>query len=278
MHAYQSFQPGEVTPEQCHAIGVELARQVWGGRFQVLVATHMNTHCLHNHFVINAVSYVDGKSTSSAAASTGSCAAPPMPSAGPRGCRWYRPPARAHRAPSTKRSAGANPPGTTGCGRLCKPPSSRPAPRRTLPWPCVGWATCGGGRRAASMPRCAQWTADARCGCIAWARSSTGPRWPGCWTPTITSSAPTITACSEGMTVPGARFAVPGPRCGTRACWTNSSESPTWAGSISTSGTSTGQTQSPGVHQLAGDRSDLAQRGAHAGGDAPLLRPGFPHH
>lgn len=61
MHAYQSFQPGEVTPEQCHAIGVELARQVWGGRFQVLVATHMNTHCLHNHFVINAVSYVDGK-------------------------------------------------------------------------------------------------------------------------------------------------------------------------------------------------------------------------
>lgn len=61
MNAYQSFQPGEVTPEQCHAIGVELARQVWGGRFQVLVATHMNTHCLHNHFVINAVSYVDGK-------------------------------------------------------------------------------------------------------------------------------------------------------------------------------------------------------------------------
>ncbi len=61
MHAYQSFQPGEVTPEQCHAIGVALARQVWGERFQVLVATHMNTHCLHNHFVINAVSYVDGK-------------------------------------------------------------------------------------------------------------------------------------------------------------------------------------------------------------------------
>lgn len=27
MHAYQSFQPGEVTPEQCHAIGVELARE-----------------------------------------------------------------------------------------------------------------------------------------------------------------------------------------------------------------------------------------------------------
>ena len=55
-HAYQSFRPGEVTPEQCHAIGVELAKRVWGDRFQVLVATHLNTDCCHNHFVINSVS------------------------------------------------------------------------------------------------------------------------------------------------------------------------------------------------------------------------------
>lgn len=61
LHAYQSFREGEVTPEQCHEIGVALARKVWGGRFQVLVATHMNTDNLHNHFVINSVSYVDGK-------------------------------------------------------------------------------------------------------------------------------------------------------------------------------------------------------------------------
>ena len=44
-----------------HEIGVALARKVWGKRFQVLVATHMNTDNLHNHFVINSVSYVDGK-------------------------------------------------------------------------------------------------------------------------------------------------------------------------------------------------------------------------
>ena len=37
-HAYQSFRPGEVTPEQCHAIGVELAKRVWGDGFQVLVS------------------------------------------------------------------------------------------------------------------------------------------------------------------------------------------------------------------------------------------------
>ena len=59
LHAYQSFREGEVTPEQCHEIGVALARRVWGKRFQVLVATHMNTDNLHNHFVINSVSYVD---------------------------------------------------------------------------------------------------------------------------------------------------------------------------------------------------------------------------
>ena len=40
LHAYQSFREGEVTPEQCHEIGVALARKVWGKRFQVLVATH----------------------------------------------------------------------------------------------------------------------------------------------------------------------------------------------------------------------------------------------
>ena len=61
LHAYQSFREGEVTPEQCHEIGVALVRKVWGKRFQVLVATHMNTDNLHNHFVINSVSYVDGK-------------------------------------------------------------------------------------------------------------------------------------------------------------------------------------------------------------------------
>ena len=60
-HAYQSFLPDEVTPEKCHEIGIELARRLWGDRYEVLVSTHLNTHCVHNHFVINSVSYVDGK-------------------------------------------------------------------------------------------------------------------------------------------------------------------------------------------------------------------------
>ena len=60
-HGYQSFVTGEVTPEQAHKIGVELARQVWGDTFQVIVSTHLNTDNIHNHFVLNSVSFVDGK-------------------------------------------------------------------------------------------------------------------------------------------------------------------------------------------------------------------------
>ena len=60
-HAYQSFDEGEVTPEIAHQIGVKLAIEMWGDRFQVVVSTHLNTEHLHNHFVINSVSFKDGK-------------------------------------------------------------------------------------------------------------------------------------------------------------------------------------------------------------------------
>ena len=50
-HGYQSFKEGEVTPEVAHEIGVKLAKKIWGDRFQVVVGTHLNTKCLHNHFV-----------------------------------------------------------------------------------------------------------------------------------------------------------------------------------------------------------------------------------
>lgn len=60
-HGYQSFAAGEVTAEQAHQIGVQLARELWGDRFEVVVATHLNTENLHNHFVLNAVSFADGK-------------------------------------------------------------------------------------------------------------------------------------------------------------------------------------------------------------------------
>ena len=60
-HAFQSFCEGEVTPEVAHKIGIKLAEELWGDRFQVVVTTHLNTNHIHNHFVLNSVSFIDGK-------------------------------------------------------------------------------------------------------------------------------------------------------------------------------------------------------------------------
>ena len=60
-HAYQSFAENEVSPGQAHEIGVRLAQELWGDRFQVVVSTHLNTNHIHNHFVLNSVSFKDGK-------------------------------------------------------------------------------------------------------------------------------------------------------------------------------------------------------------------------
>ena len=60
-HGYQSFAPNEATPEMAHEIGVRLAKVLWGEKYQVLVATHLDKeNHLHNHFVVNTVSFVDG--------------------------------------------------------------------------------------------------------------------------------------------------------------------------------------------------------------------------
>ncbi len=59
-HGYQSFKAGEVDADTAHKIGVELAKELWGERFEVVVATHLNTGHYHNHFVINSVSFLDG--------------------------------------------------------------------------------------------------------------------------------------------------------------------------------------------------------------------------
>ena len=60
-HFIQSFAPGEVTPEQAHAIGVEFSRQLFGTDFEVVIGTHLDKHHLHNHIVINSVSCADGR-------------------------------------------------------------------------------------------------------------------------------------------------------------------------------------------------------------------------
>ena len=53
-HGYQSFKPGEVTPDVAHAIGVQLANELWGEDFPVIVATHIDKGHVHNHFCLSA--------------------------------------------------------------------------------------------------------------------------------------------------------------------------------------------------------------------------------
>ena len=58
-HGYQSFKPGEVTPEIAHEIGIKLAQELWPDH-QVIVATHLDKAHIHSHFVVNSVG-LDGR-------------------------------------------------------------------------------------------------------------------------------------------------------------------------------------------------------------------------
>ena len=61
-HGFQSFKENEVTPEECHSIGVETAKRMWGDEYEIVVTTHLDKHHhLHNHFVINSVSFRTGR-------------------------------------------------------------------------------------------------------------------------------------------------------------------------------------------------------------------------
>ena len=56
-HGYQSFKPNEVTPDAAHAIGVQLANELWGEDFPVIVATHIDKGHVHNHFCLSATGF-----------------------------------------------------------------------------------------------------------------------------------------------------------------------------------------------------------------------------
>ena len=60
-HIIQSFAPGEVTPDEAHAVGVEFAHRLLSKRYEVIVTTHLDKAHLHNHIVFNAVSFLDGR-------------------------------------------------------------------------------------------------------------------------------------------------------------------------------------------------------------------------
>ncbi|MEQ2522150.1 relaxase/mobilization nuclease domain-containing protein [Gemmiger formicilis] len=61
-HLIQSFSPGDaVTPELAHELGRKLAMEFTEGKFEFVVATHIDKDSIHNHIIINAVSFYDYK-------------------------------------------------------------------------------------------------------------------------------------------------------------------------------------------------------------------------
>lgn len=60
-HIYQSFKGKEVTPELAIKIGEKLAKRFLKGKFQYIIATHINNNNIHNHIIFNNVSFEDLK-------------------------------------------------------------------------------------------------------------------------------------------------------------------------------------------------------------------------
>ena len=60
-HLIHSYAPGEIEPEQAHALGVELADRLVGDRFEAVVATHIDHAHIHCHIIFNSVSFMDGR-------------------------------------------------------------------------------------------------------------------------------------------------------------------------------------------------------------------------
>ena len=60
-HLIQAFEPGEVTPEEAHEIGMELVKEILGGKYEFVLTTHIDKDHVHNHLIFNAVSFTDHK-------------------------------------------------------------------------------------------------------------------------------------------------------------------------------------------------------------------------
>ncbi len=60
-HLIQAFEPGEVSAEEAHEIGMELAEKILGGKYEFVLTTHIDKDHIHNHLIFNAVSFQDHK-------------------------------------------------------------------------------------------------------------------------------------------------------------------------------------------------------------------------
>lgn len=61
-HLIQSFSPTEkITPREAHDLGRKLALEFTEGKYEFVIATHIDKGHIHNHIIINSVSFYDYK-------------------------------------------------------------------------------------------------------------------------------------------------------------------------------------------------------------------------
>jgi hypothetical protein len=58
-HIIQSFDVGEVSPDLAHEIGKQFADEWFKGRYEYVLATHIDKGHVHNHIIFNTVNFVD---------------------------------------------------------------------------------------------------------------------------------------------------------------------------------------------------------------------------
>lgn len=60
-HLIQSFVPEEVSFEEAHQVGIELCEKILKGKYEYVLATHIDKDHIHNHIIFNSIDVDEGK-------------------------------------------------------------------------------------------------------------------------------------------------------------------------------------------------------------------------
>ena len=61
-HMMQSFSPHDhIAPKKAHELGRQWADKILDGKYEYVIATHVDKDCVHNHVVFNSISFYDYK-------------------------------------------------------------------------------------------------------------------------------------------------------------------------------------------------------------------------
>lgn len=60
-HLIQSFVPEEVSFEEAHQVGIELCEKILEGKYEYILATHVDKDHIHNHIIFNSTDINEGK-------------------------------------------------------------------------------------------------------------------------------------------------------------------------------------------------------------------------